>query len=103
MKRNGTDGGRRAGGSITVYLALTLAVMVSLILASITSVKIRAGRMQAANAMDQAMYSLFAKYDRQLDETYALFFLDAGRRTRRTICSGPTGDVVCSAAGTFST
>ncbi len=78
MKRNGTDGGRRAGGSITVYLALTLAVMVSLILASITSVKIRAGRMQAANAMDQAMYSLFAKYDRQLDETYALFFLDAG-------------------------
>ena len=62
---------------MTVYFSLVMTVMVSLIAASIVSVKVSAGRMQAANAVDQALFSLFARYDRQLEEKYDLFFVDA--------------------------
>ena len=40
--------------SVTVYFSLILILMVSLIMWSITSVKVSAGRMQAANSVDQA-------------------------------------------------
>ena len=62
---------------MTVYFSLTMTVMTALILTSITSVKVSTGRMQAANAVDQALYSLFARYDRQLEEKYDLFFINA--------------------------
>ena len=65
-------------GSVTVYLALTFCVLSSLMFALIFSVKVNAGRMQAANSIDQAMYSLFAKYDQRLEAKYGLFFIDAG-------------------------
>ena len=68
----------RACGSITVYFSLILTVMTALICTSIVSVKVSAGRMQAANAVDQAMFSLFARYDRTLAEKYDLFFVNAG-------------------------
>ena len=65
--------------SVTVYFSLILILMVSLIMWSITSVKVSAGRMQAANSVDQAMFSLFARFDRQLMKEYDLYFLDAGQ------------------------
>lgn len=62
---------------MTVYFSLVFLVMVSLICASIVSVKVSTGRMQAANAADQALFSLFARYDRQMMDRYDLFFIDA--------------------------
>ncbi|MDO5701731.1 MAG: DUF5702 domain-containing protein [Lachnospiraceae bacterium] len=69
---------KTACGSITVYYALIMVVMVSLIMGMIVSAKVKAGRMQAANSVDQAMFSLFARYDRKLKDEYGLYFLYAG-------------------------
>ncbi|MDO4620827.1 MAG: DUF5702 domain-containing protein [Lachnospiraceae bacterium] len=66
-------------GSITVYLALVFSVMVSLVYGLLLSVKVSAGRMQAANAADQSIYSLFAHFDRQAAEDFGLFFIWTGR------------------------
>lgn len=63
-------------GSITIYFALTFAVMAALITACIFSAKVEAGRARTANAADQAIYSLFARYDHPLFKTYDLFFVD---------------------------
>ncbi len=73
---------RRAGGitvkkaSITIYLSLMLVLVVSVISASIVSVKVQAGRSRVANSVDQAMFSLFAQYDRDLLSKYDVFFID---------------------------
>ena len=55
-----------------------MAALLPLVLGAIVSVKVSAGRMQAANSVDQAMFSLFAHYDRQLARDYGLYFLNAG-------------------------
>ena len=65
---------RRA--SITVFMSLILALILSLITTSITAVKTAAARSELANAADQAMFSLFAHYDRTLMEKYDVFFVD---------------------------
>ncbi len=78
-------------GSITIYLSLTLFVMIALITGSITSVKVQAGRMETANSTDQALYSLFARYDRDLYEEFGLFFLSAQNG------SGMDMEMVCEA------
>lgn len=78
-KREEFSGRCAAGsGSITIYLSLMLTLMISLISASVLSVKVQAGRMQLANSVDQAMFSLFAQYDRDVLEKYDVFFLHAG-------------------------
>ena len=59
-------------------MCLLLLVFLSLLGACIRSSKINGGRVQAVNAMDTAMYSLFAQYDRDLLKEYHLFFLDGG-------------------------
>ena len=66
-------------GSITVFISLVLAVMISLIAASLLTVRVAADRMMLANCADQAMFSLFAQYDRDMLEDFDLFFLDGGR------------------------
>ncbi len=63
-------------GSITVYFCLMLLVMIPLISTCIFSAKVEAGRFQAANAADQAMFSLFSHYDRSLLQKYDLLFID---------------------------
>lgn len=68
-------------GSITVFFSLILTVILSLILTLILSAKVQAGRAQIAIAMDQAMYSMLARYDRELIEQYHLLYLDAGYGT----------------------
>lgn len=63
-------------GSITVFLSLILSLMVSLVCAGITSVRMAAARVQILNGMDIGLYSLFGQYDRKLLEDYDLFALD---------------------------
>ena len=65
-------------GSITIFLALVLSVILSLVSASIESVRMAAARTQILNSMDIGLYSLFGQYDRTLLEDYDLFALYAG-------------------------
>ena len=68
-------------GSITVFLSLTLIPVLSLLLASLFSVRIAACRAVSALAADEAVFSLFSEYDHDLFERYHLFFLDGGLDT----------------------
>ena len=63
-------------GSITVYLALTLSVMLSLFLTLIEGARTNAIRLQTECAMDLSLYSVFGEYNRELLEQYDLFFID---------------------------
>ena len=63
-------------GSITVFLALVLSILLSLVGASIQSVQAAAARTQILNGMDIGLYSLFGQYNRSLLKDYDLFFLD---------------------------
>lgn len=63
-------------GSITVFLALILSLMLSLVCTSIESVRMAAARTQILNSMDIGLYSLFGQYDKMLLEKYDLFGLD---------------------------
>ena len=63
-------------GSITVFLALILSIILSLVCASIESVRMASDRTQILNGMDIGLYSLFGQYDRKMLEDYDLFALD---------------------------
>lgn len=63
-------------GSITVFLALILSLLLSLITTSIQSVQMAAARTQILNSMDIGLYSLFGQYDSFLLKDYDVFFLD---------------------------
>ena len=82
-------------GSITVFLALLLSLVVSLICAGIQSVRMAAARTQILNSLDIGLYSLFAQYDRTLLEDYDLFVLDAsngsGKLDLASVCKNMEG------------
>ena len=63
-------------GSITVFLALTLGLILSLLSSGLESARMAAARTQILNGMDIGLYSLFGQYDRFLLKNYDLFFLD---------------------------
>lgn len=63
-------------GSITIFLALMLSLLLSLVCASIESVRMAAARTQILNGLDIGLYSLFGQYDRKMLEDYDLFVLD---------------------------
>lgn len=63
-------------GSITVFLALMLSLLLSLVCTSIESVRMAAARTQILNSMDIGLYSLFGQYDKKLLEDYELFAID---------------------------
>lgn len=63
-------------GSVTVFFALILSLMVSLLCAGMESVRMAAARTQTLCSMDTGLYSLFGQYDKMLLEDYDLFFLD---------------------------
>ena len=69
--------------SMTVFFSLVTVLFLSLLSASFFSVRIAADRSLSANAADQAVFSLFSEYDRDLFEHYHLFFLDGGLDTGR--------------------
>lgn len=64
-------------GSITVFFALVLSIIIVLICTCIESVKMMCARTQIANSADVGMYSLFAQYDPYLLKRYNLFYIDA--------------------------
>ena len=74
-----------------------LVLIVSVISASIVSVKVQAGRSRVANSVDQAMFSLFAQYDRDLLSKYDVFFIDgavgSGNMQIGSIYDRFTGDI----------
>ncbi len=63
-------------GSITVFLALILSLLLSLVCTSIESVRMASARTQILNSMDIGLYSVFGQYDKKLLEDYDLFALD---------------------------
>ena len=63
-------------GSITLFLALILSLLLSLVCTSIESVCMASARTQILNSMDIGLYSVFGQYDRKLLEEYDLFALD---------------------------
>ena len=63
---------------MTCTMCLLLLVLLSLLGTCIRSFRVSGARVQAVNAMDTAMYSLFAQYDQDLLKDYHLFFLDGG-------------------------
>lgn len=69
----------RKKGSVTVFLTLILSLLLSLICASIESVRMASARTQILNGMDIGLYSLFGQYDKELLADYDLFALDGSR------------------------
>lgn len=67
---------RRVKGYVTLYLALTLGVMLSLIFTLIEGVRMQTIRLETEGVMDIGLYSVFGEYNRQLLEQYDLFFID---------------------------
>ena len=57
-------------GSITLFLALILSLLLSLVCTSIESVRMASARTQILNSMDIGLYSVFGQYDRKLLEEY---------------------------------
>lgn len=65
-------------GSMTIAMSLMLLALLPLITVTIRASQTACARVQAVNGIDTALYSLFSEYDKELLETYNLFFLDAG-------------------------
>ena len=68
-------------GSITVFLALTLCVITSLIFVAIDSARYSCGRAYVSLSADEGLMSLFGEYDRIIYENYGLLMVDAGYGT----------------------
>ncbi len=68
----------RKNGSVTVFMALMMSLMVALVAGCLASVQQASARVQIANAADIGLYSLFAQYDTCLLEEFQLFYLDGG-------------------------
>lgn len=64
-------------GQITVFLSLILTIICALIGATIESIQVGVMRMQTECAMDMGMNSIFAEYNRELLDSYDLFFIDS--------------------------
>lgn len=68
-------------GSITIWLSLMLVLILALLSAAFYSVKAEAGRARCAVAMDLALFSCLARYDRDLFDAFDVFFVDGGCET----------------------
>jgi len=68
----------KAKGSITIYICLTMIVVLSLITTGIRSAIIADARVSMVSAMDLGLYSLFGQYDKELMEEFGLLFIDGG-------------------------
>lgn len=63
-------------GYLTVYLSLTLAIMMSLIFAIIEGARYSAMRLQVETVTDMGLDSVFSEFNRELLNQYDLFFID---------------------------
>ena len=73
-----TETKQAAAGSISVYLCLTLCVILSLIFACMDTARLSAGRAAVSCALDEGLFSLFSNFDKTLFEKYGLLMLDGG-------------------------
>ncbi|MBQ8189234.1 MAG: hypothetical protein IJZ44_05595 [Lachnospiraceae bacterium] len=67
---------REYEASVSVYAVLVFTVILSLVLLLVETARENAVRMKLECAMDLSLYSVFAEYNRQLQEQYDLFFVD---------------------------
>lgn len=67
---------KEKNGYITLYLALTLGIMLSLIFILLEAVRNETIRTETEVVMDTSLYSVFGEYHRQLLKQYELFFID---------------------------
>ncbi len=72
-------------GYLTVYLSLTLAVLLSLILTLVEGARINATRLSALCAADTGINSVLSEFNKELFEQYDLLFVDT------TYCGGAGG------------
>ena len=63
-------------GSITVFLALTLGLILSLLSSGLESARMAAARTQILNGMDIGLYSLFGQYNMSFLKDFDLFAVD---------------------------
>ena len=82
---------KKCRGSMTITMCLIFSILLSLLLSDIQLALTQAGRIQAMHAADTGIYSIFAQYDKDLLDSYDLFYLDAGY--------GSTDRVMPSAGG----
>ena len=69
-------------GEITVFLSLTVVLLVSFILGMMNAANIQLMKNQARIDVDSALYSLFGEYQTDLLEEYHIF----GKLMEREIC-----------------
>ena len=65
-------------GSITIWLALFLGILMPLILAGLVSVRTASDRVQILDGVQTGLYSLFGQYDRACFRKYGILVLDTG-------------------------
>lgn len=65
---------KKKDGYITLYLTLTLGIMLTLVFLLLETVRNETIRMETEAVMDISLYSVFGEYHRQLLEQYDLFF-----------------------------
>ena len=66
----------KPGGYMTVYLALTVTVIIALCLALIEGCRYRGISLETECVMDIGMDSILAEYHRELQKQYNLFVID---------------------------
>lgn len=69
---------KRQRGEITVFLALTLTIMISVLFTVIEAARNNAIQFQSECVADMALQSALAEYNRELLEQYELFFIETG-------------------------
>lgn len=73
--------GNANNGYLTIFLALSLSVILSLCFTLIEGARTNGARFMAENALDIGMDSILAEYHRELLEQYDVFFIDASYGT----------------------
>ncbi len=76
---------RKYGGYLTVYLSLSLALILSFILTMVEGARLHAVRMEAECISDIGMNSVLAEFHRELLEQYDLLFVDMSYGTPSAI------------------
>ena len=81
FSRKDLSSSHQVRGEITIYLALILGIMLSLILTLVEGARRSAVKMQIECVVDMGLDSIFAEYHRELLRQYDLFFIDTSYGT----------------------
>ena len=68
-------------GSITIYICLTMTVILSLIATGLRSVVVAGARVSMVSSVDLGLYSLFGQYDKDFFDEYGLLFVDGSYKS----------------------